>query len=286
MRVLIWNIRGFGQRGRQTKLRDYLRINKVNILFLQETIRQDFSLGELDSLEVGDKFFWLWLPANGHSGGLLVGFRDSIFEIGLVSKGEFLLTAQVCMKATRFIFEFVGVYGTADHGHSLAFLLELESTIARSAFTVFVAGDFNLIHGRADKNNDNIDWQLVNLFNDCIDRLQLSEVVRSGARYTWSNKQRNPVRCVLDRVLVSPSWEISFPLMSLLAESSIGSDQSPLLFSTGEEAPLDLTDPFLRRVGFRSQIFPILSAPNGESLLGTRGGVLICLICGNFNLEN
>jgi exonuclease III len=94
MRVLIWNIRGFGRRGHQNQLRDYLRSNKVDILFLQETIRQDFSLGELDSLEVGDKFFWSWLPTNGHSGGLLAGFRDSVFEVGSVSKGEFLLTAQ------------------------------------------------------------------------------------------------------------------------------------------------------------------------------------------------
>jgi hypothetical protein len=160
-----------------------------------------------------------------------------MFDIGAVSKGEFLLSAQISVKATRFRFEFVGVYGPADHGRSPAFLLELESAISRSPFPVFVAGDFNLIRGRADKNNNNIDWQRINLFNDCIARLQLSEMVRSGARYTWSNKQRNPVRCVLDRVLVSPAWETSFPLMSLLAESSIGSDHSPLLFSTGEEAP-------------------------------------------------
>jgi endonuclease/exonuclease/phosphatase family metal-dependent hydrolase len=167
----------------------------------------------------------------------LAGFRDSVFDIGSVSKGEFLLTAQVCVKATRFLFEFVGVYGPADHGRSLVFLLELESAISRSSLPVFVAGDFNLIRGRADKNNNNIDWQRVNLFNDCIACLQLSEVVRSRARHTWSNKQRNLVRCVLDRVLVLPAWETSFPLMSLLVESSIGSDHSPLLFSTGEEAP-------------------------------------------------
>jgi exonuclease III len=138
-------------------LRDYLRTNKVDILFLQETIRQDFTLGELDSLEVGDKFFWSWLPANGHSGVLLAGFRDSVFEIGSVSKEEFLLTAQVCVKATRFLFEFVGVYGPANHGRSPVFLLELESAISRSSLPVFVAGDFNLIRGRANKNNNNID---------------------------------------------------------------------------------------------------------------------------------
>jgi exonuclease III len=133
----------------------------VDIIFLQETIRQDFTLAELDSLEVGDKFFWSWLPANGHSGGILVGFRDSVFEIGSTMKGSFLVATQVCVKASRFLFEFVGVYGPADHSRSGAFLAELDDTVNRAQYPVVVAGDFNLIRGRADKNNRNID-----LFND------------------------------------------------------------------------------------------------------------------------
>jgi hypothetical protein len=124
MKVFISNIRGFGRRGRRNQLKYFCRINKVDIIFLQETIQQDFSLAELDSLEVGDKFLWAWLPANGHSGGLLVGFRDSVFEIGSTFKGSFLVATQVCVKASRFLFEFVGVYGLADHSHSAAFLSE------------------------------------------------------------------------------------------------------------------------------------------------------------------
>jgi hypothetical protein len=139
-------------------------------------------------LEVEDKFFWSWLPANGHSGGILVGFRDSVFEIGLTIKGTFLVVTQVCVKASHFLFEFVGVYGPADHSRSGAFLAELEEVVTRAQYPMVVAGDFNLIRGRADKNNMNIDWLRVNLFNDCIACLHLSEVVRSGARFTWSNK--------------------------------------------------------------------------------------------------
>ena len=84
------------------------------------------------------------------------------------------------------------------------------------------------------KNNSNINWTRVNMFNDCIARLALREIHRSGARFTWSNRQRNPVRSVLDRFLVSPEWEAKFPMASLRAESSIGSDHSPLVLDTGE----------------------------------------------------
>jgi hypothetical protein len=57
MRVLISNFRGFGNRGHRNQLKDYLRKYKVDILFLQETIRQDFSLQELEGFEFGDKFY-------------------------------------------------------------------------------------------------------------------------------------------------------------------------------------------------------------------------------------
>ncbi|KAK1678465.1 hypothetical protein QYE76_039313 [Lolium multiflorum] len=40
-------------------------------------------------------------------------------------------------------------------------------------------GDFNLIRGAQDKNNNNINWALVNLFNDAIARWALLEVLKS-----------------------------------------------------------------------------------------------------------
>jgi exonuclease III len=173
MRALIWNIRGFGRRGRRDQLRDFLRKARVDILFLQETIRQEFSLQELESLEIGDKFFWTWLPASGHSGGLLVGFRDSCFDVGVVHKGEFLISTKLVLKASRFFFEFVGVYGPTDHSRSPLFLQELEEVVSRATSPMLIAGDFNLIRGSTNKNNRNIDWSRVNLFNDSIAHLQL-----------------------------------------------------------------------------------------------------------------
>ena len=56
MRVLIWNMRGFGRRGRRNQLREYLRKVKVDIIILQETIRQSLVDHELCSHELGDSF--------------------------------------------------------------------------------------------------------------------------------------------------------------------------------------------------------------------------------------
>ena len=62
-------MREFGQEGRRCQLISYLRDEDVDIVGLQEMIRQDFSVTELESLS-GHKFSWHWLPATGHSGGI------------------------------------------------------------------------------------------------------------------------------------------------------------------------------------------------------------------------
>jgi hypothetical protein len=62
---------------------------------LQETIKQDITDAELASLEVGEKLFWSWLPANDQSGGMLLGVRDSLFEVGRMDMGQFFLSFSV-----------------------------------------------------------------------------------------------------------------------------------------------------------------------------------------------
>lgn len=49
----------------------------------------------------------------------------------------------------------------------------------------------------------------MNVFKDWIVDLQLIELYRIGARFTWTNNEDIPVRFVLDRVFVTPDWEAS-----------------------------------------------------------------------------
>jgi exonuclease III len=230
-------MRGFGRSGRRTQLQDFIKKERLDIIFLQETMRQQFTDQELRSLVSGDLFHWHWRASVGRSGGMLLGIRDDSFEVGAIDQGPFFLSAALFHRETKFKFEFIGVYGPADHSRSLQFLVDLDSKVAACQFLVAVLGDFNLIRGAQDKNNSNINWPLVNAFNDTIAKLVLREVARSGARFTWSNRQRNPVRCVLDRALVSPEWENQFPLSSLHASTSLGSDHTPLVLDSGSAPP-------------------------------------------------
>ena len=200
-------MQGFGQRGRRLQLREYLRTEKLDIIFLQETIKQSFTDQELRSLECGDRFFLAWLPANGHSCGLLLVIRDSTLEVGATDQEAFFLSATILHKDSRFIFEFIGVYRPANHSRSPEFLEELERKIEAATHPVVICGDFTQIRGPRDKNKRNINWTRVAMFNDFIARMALLEIHRSGVAFTWTNRHINPIRCVLDRVLASTEWE-------------------------------------------------------------------------------
>jgi hypothetical protein len=165
----------------------------------------------------------------------LLGFREECFEVGEWRKGSFFLSALVLHRQRNLKWWCILVYGPADHSRTAEFLGELEREVLACRFPVVVAGDFNLIRDARDKNNANLDWPRIHSFNDAIAAMSLREVTRVGARYTWTNKQLNPVRCVLDRVFVSPAWEASFPLCTLKAITRIGSDHTPLLLCSGDD---------------------------------------------------
>jgi exonuclease III len=184
MRCLFWNIRGFGRSGRRTLLKDYLRSHKIDIVILQETIKHDFTTAELNSLDVGERFVLCWLAAQGHSGGMLVGCRDSMFEVGAINMGQFFISVQLMHRPTRNIFEMIGVYGPVDHGRSRLFLEELSDRILNSTRPLVVGGDFNLLRSAADNNNNNLNWPLIDRFNDYIAAWALQEIPRTSVRFT------------------------------------------------------------------------------------------------------
>jgi exonuclease III len=184
MRCLFWNIRGFGRSGRRTLLKDYLRSHKIDIVILQETIKHDFTTVELNSLDVGERFVWCWLAAQGHFGGMLVGCRDNMLEVGAINIGQFFISVQLMHRPTRNIFEMIGVYGPVDHGRSRLFLEELSDRILNSTRPLVVGGDFNLLRSAADNNNNNLNWPLIDRFNDYIAAWALQEIPRTSVRFT------------------------------------------------------------------------------------------------------
>jgi hypothetical protein len=71
-----------------------------------------------------------WVSASGHSGGMLLGIKDSMFEVGVIDQGKFFISALVYHRVEKFKFEFIGIYSLADHSRTSEFLEELETKVS------------------------------------------------------------------------------------------------------------------------------------------------------------
>ena len=91
---------------------------------------------------------------------------------------------------------------------------------------------------QGDKSNDNFNSQWPFVFNAIIEGLDLREIELSGRQFTWANRKSNPTFEKLDRVLASISWEQKFPLVNVRALEREGSDHTPILLDSGEQAHL------------------------------------------------
>lgn len=73
MKGLIWNCRGLNGSNKKRFLRETILELKIDFIGIQETMKKDFHRNKLSSIYGAQYFFWIWNPARGRSGGILVG---------------------------------------------------------------------------------------------------------------------------------------------------------------------------------------------------------------------
>lgn len=92
------------------------------------------------------------------------------------------------------------------------------------------------------------------MFVDFVDRMCLRDVPILGTTYTWSNTQANRSLNKLDRFLLSPKWDCSFPFSKGLARLRPVSDHIPIVLSgkmvKGNPKPFKFENMRLKFSGF------------------------------------
>lgn len=200
---------------------------------VQETIKQQLTDAELESLAPGKGFTWNWIAAKGHSGGIFLGVREDVLLVEDWWEGEFYMAATIRNRLDNWGWNIMVVYGSANHVHSRRFLDELGTE--NMFLPTIMGGDFNLIREEKDKSNGVVERGLMRAFNEFIEKNDLREIhkVGGGGRFTWSNNQDCPVMSNIDRVLVTTEWENRFPKCVLSSFTRVGSDHNPILLDTG-----------------------------------------------------
>jgi hypothetical protein len=111
----------------------------------------------------------------------------------------------------------------------------------------------------------------MDMFNSFINDTALIEIVRGGIRFTWTNKQNNPIRSVLDRVFVSKEWEQKNPKVKLKTLTRVGSNHCLMLLDDGTRNDqikiwFRFEIAWLSQSEFRRKLTEKLSARRGESV--------------------
>lgn len=66
MRFLFWNVRGLGKSSRKKQVREFIEKHKLQMVGLQETMKDSFSDKDLLDIAGSRDFTWQWLPPRGN----------------------------------------------------------------------------------------------------------------------------------------------------------------------------------------------------------------------------
>lgn len=180
MRVVFWNVRGLGAAGRQRQLREMVFEQKVDIICLQETIKQSFTDRELRNL-VGDNFTWRYVAAVGHFGGIMTRVKELLFDIVDWDQVAFSLRMVIKNKKDGQNWELINVYGPAQQAHRGEFLAEIGNKVQQGVYPMILGGDFNLYRYLDEKSGGGgVDARRTEAFNNFINHYELQELFKLG----------------------------------------------------------------------------------------------------------
>lgn len=169
--------------------------------------------------------------------GILTTRNAQQFSLESASVQRFSLTMVLASTLTDLRFIVTNTYGSADHADSLAFLDSLHALATDNNGPWLVMGDFNLIRGAVDKNNDNIDLALCGHFNATINLLALIEIPLIDRKYTWSNHREQPTLERIDWVFFNTDLNDIFPNSAISSQVRQTSDHTPLLLQLSSSIP-------------------------------------------------
>lgn len=174
---------GLGGARRRGQLKDLVSFHHPDVVYLQETIKREFSDHLLKDLVNGQHFSWTWTEAEGHSGGTLTGVKEGDIEVISHDEESFFSSIQANRK-DDVVWEVINVYGPVQNERKQNFLEELANKINNTQCSFIIGGDFNLIRYASEKSTLNIDQCRMDLFNTFISETGIKEVARKGSRFT------------------------------------------------------------------------------------------------------
>ena len=81
LRILSWNVRGANDGAKRKVLKTFIKMQRVDVVCLQETKLKEVSNRMIKSLGVGRFLKWVAIKAKGASGGILIFWDTQVIQL-------------------------------------------------------------------------------------------------------------------------------------------------------------------------------------------------------------
>jgi hypothetical protein len=156
-------------------------------------------------------FSWKFVPSNGTAGGILVGFKSSMFDILGWQEFKYCGVARIRNQGDGFEWRMISVYGSPYDETKHEFIEKLHVVMNEWQGPILIGGDFNVVRCPKEKSNGNINFTHTTLFNESIDHWGLIDIKDPCRVFSWSNNQRCPIMATLDKVLITTDLDAKYP---------------------------------------------------------------------------
>ncbi|XP_073355271.1 uncharacterized protein [Aegilops tauschii subsp. strangulata] len=186
-----------------------------------QEVRDKFKAPALKSLQVVDKMkaasflpanhkSFIYMPACGTAGGLLVAWDDSVLHGLEMAKHRFSISVSFQSRSNNDSFVLSTVYTPCDEEERDDFFAVMTQTAKQVTGSWIILGDFNMYRFPHEKSQRRKNWALMDRFNSWIREHALDDIDITNRSFTWSNKREEPTLIKLDRVLVNAEWNLGF----------------------------------------------------------------------------
>ena len=259
IKILSWNVRGANDVNKRTVIKAFIKMQRVDVVSLQETKFKEVSTGLIRSLGVGRFLDWAALRAEGAFGGIVIFWDSRVLKLLAKEKGQFTVSCRFKFIVEDRTWVFTGVYGPTVYGARDLLWDELGAIKGLWNDPWCIGGDFNIIRFPNERSREGRITGSMRRFSQVIDDLELRDFSVQGGQYTWKGGLNNCRMARLDRFLVSEEWDCLFggTRQSILPRPT--SDHFPILLEGGRvlpkrPSPFRFENMWIKEKGFKDLI--------------------------------
>jgi hypothetical protein len=229
-KILTWNVRGLNEGKKHLRVRRLLSQWKVDIVCLQETKLELITFGLVQSIWRCPYVEWSYVASNGASGGILLMWDRRAVSKVEVCHGNYVVACSFRNVDDGMEWAFAGVYDPNRYAPRRMMWKELAGLMCLWELPWCIGGDFNVTLFHNERSSGFRKRREVAAFADFTAEMGLMDLPLAGGVATWAN---NLSWSRLDRFLVSPEWELSYPGLTQKKLLQVCSDHAPIILMRG-----------------------------------------------------